>query len=70
LQGIYDPTASVNGPKAKGNLQLSSWSYWSSSPGNPSGGVWYFVFLNGRRSSYPNGDSSGVRALCASHSGK
>ena len=64
LQGIYDASQSQHihcctnhgGPTAgdvhvKGNLQLSGWCHWSSSAENDSDEAWYFLFLNGDRSS-------------------
>jgi serine/threonine-protein kinase len=70
LQGIYDPNANVGGYHVKGNLQLSNWWVWSSSPGNASDGGWGFGFEGGERTSYILGYSGYVkRALCVRRPG-
>ena len=58
LQGIYDPNTHV-----KGNIQLDGWE-WSSSPGNESGEAWIFLFLTGKRFSFPFNNSNNNHALC------
>ena len=73
LQGIDDPGASVfavlnegavGNMHVKGNLKLSGWQ-WSSSPGDPSRGPWYFSFIReGPGDGFPLGFSYSMRALC------
>jgi hypothetical protein len=60
LQGIYDVNASEK--HVKGNLNLSSKYFWSSTPASSK--AWFFFFSNGRRYSFRISDSKEDRALC------
>jgi hypothetical protein len=70
LKGIYDANANIDGCHVKGNLQLSSSWYWSSSRGNASGEAFYFGFNDGIAALLPTRLPHGLRALCVRHLGK
>jgi hypothetical protein len=66
LQGIYDVNASEK--HVKGNLNLSSKYFWSSTPASSK--AWFFFFSNGRRYTFRISDSKEDRALCVRRFGK
>jgi hypothetical protein len=68
LRGIYDPNTD-NGSHVMGNLQLSSWWQWSSTPMDASGEMWMFNFFLKRRDYLVNGSNAG-RVLCVRPSGQ
>jgi serine/threonine protein kinase len=69
LQGIYDPSADVDGRHVKGNLKLTGW-IWSRSQGDASGEAWGFAFYARTRLSFPLGNSGYGRALCVRRSAR
>ncbi len=77
LQGIYDPSVSVQAVfdygdvnvHVKGNLQLTGWD-WSSSQGKSSEWALSFSFNNENRGPFPLGFSYSSRALCVRRSGE
>jgi len=67
LRDIYDPNTD-NSSHVMGNLQLSSWWQWSSTPINASGEMWMFNFFLKRRDYLVIGPKVG-RVLCVRPSG-
>ena len=70
LQGMSDPIANVDGWRAKGNLELSSWWQWSNSQENSTGEVWNFKGRFGKWGGPHLNYSADRRALCVRSSGK
>jgi tetratricopeptide (TPR) repeat protein len=71
LQGIYDRNSDVGVYRVKGDLQLSGWREWSSSPGNVASHVLNFSFGlgdRGKQYSKHSDNDNGGRALCVRRS--
>jgi hypothetical protein len=80
LQGIYDPSVSVERVfemgtfkvHVKGNLKLSGWDWSSSqgeSPGKPWQMAWLLSFTENEPLAFPLDFNYSTRALCVRHSG-
>jgi len=64
LSTICNLNEDVNGFHAKGNLHLSSWWQWSSTPRNAAGDTWIFNFFVKSRDYLVSGSTNELRVLC------